>query len=188
MNIWLPFAHAYTDEDYERMLALQGHTKISNIQEILDASVEYTKCMILMENGNLSEDSINDLAQKIAKYRVSAKKKMQEHNNKIDKLKEKLRDELPKTRTVYSVFHTLAELAEHCAKPNAKALLFLDEINRAQNEVMQELMNIILNRTINGYDLPKNCYVVAAANPSSSFSDFRDSEYQVNEFDTAQLS
>ena len=32
-------------------------------------------------------------------------------------------------------------------------LLFIDEINRAEHAVQQELMNLILNREINGFAL-----------------------------------
>ena len=34
-----------------------------------------------------------------------------------------------------------------------RVLLFIDEINRAEHAVQQELMNLILNREINGFSL-----------------------------------
>jgi MoxR-like ATPase/soluble cytochrome b562 len=60
-------------------------------------------------------------------------------------------------------------------------ILFVDELNRTEPQVMKELMNIVLNRNINGYDLPWWVTVVAAVNPSS-----QSSVYAVNELDDAQ--
>ena len=59
--------------------------------------------------------------------------------------------------------------------------LFIDELNRTDPQVMRELMNIILNRNINGFNLPWWVNIVAAINPST-----QDSKYAVNEFDEAQ--
>lgn len=61
-------------------------------------------------------------------------------------------------------------------------LLFIDEVNRTELQTMKELMNIILNRTVNGYDLPWWVSVVSAINPSS-----QNSSYATNEMDSAQL-
>ena len=60
-------------------------------------------------------------------------------------------------------------------------LLFIDEINRTDPQVMKELMNIVLNRNVNGYDFPWWVTVVSAVNPSS-----QSSVYAVNEMDDAQ--
>ena len=48
----------------------------------------------------------------------------------------------------------------------------------------QELMNLILNREINGYKLHDNVNILAAMNPSNKYdSDF---DYQVVDMDAAQ--
>lgn len=60
-------------------------------------------------------------------------------------------------------------------------VLFFDELNRCEQYTMKELMNIILNKSVNGYDLPWWVAVVAAVNPSS-----QNSTYATNEFDDAQ--
>lgn len=60
--------------------------------------------------------------------------------------------------------------------------IFLDEINRADIMAQKECMNIILNRSVNGYDLPWWSEIVAAMNPVS-----QNSTYAVNEMDPAQL-
>lgn len=60
-------------------------------------------------------------------------------------------------------------------------LLFIDEMNRTDNQTMKELMNIVLTRSVNGYDFPWWVFVVSAINPSSG-----DSVYSTNEMDPAQ--
>jgi MoxR-like ATPase len=60
-------------------------------------------------------------------------------------------------------------------------LLFIDELNRTESQTMKELMNIVLNRNVNGYDLPWWVNVVSAVNPAS-----QNSTYSTNEMDDAQ--
>lgn len=60
-------------------------------------------------------------------------------------------------------------------------LLFIDELNRTEQQTMKELMNIILNRSVNGYDFPWYVSVVSAINPCS-----QNSSYATNEMDDAQ--
>lgn len=59
--------------------------------------------------------------------------------------------------------------------------LFIDEINRAEQVIMKEMMNFVLNRRINGYNLPWFVSVVCAANPAT-----QEDEYATNEMDPAQ--
>ena len=85
--------------------------------------------------------------------------------------------------TVYAVHSKLREVDEEIAKGNS-VLLFIDEINRCEHTVQQELMNLILNREINGYKLHDNVNILAAMNPSNKYdSDF---DYQVVDMDAAQ--
>lgn len=70
--------------------------------------------------------------------------------------------------------------------PKKTTILFIDELNRTEHAVIQELMNIILNREINGVEIPPNVKIIAACNPSSEWSDFKDSEYHVTDIDEAQ--
>lgn len=88
-----------------------------------------------------------------------------------------------KKTTVYAIHNKLREIDEELA--NGKTvLLFIDEINRCEHTVQQELMNLILNKEINGYKLHKNVKIVAAMNPSGKYgSDF---DYQVVDMDAAQ--
>lgn len=60
-------------------------------------------------------------------------------------------------------------------------IILIDELNRAEMQTMKELMNFILNRSINGYDLPWWVSIISAVNPSS-----QNSTYATNEMDDAQ--
>lgn len=92
-------------------------------------------------------------------------------------------NQVEKKMTVYAVHNKLKEIDEQIAL-GKKVLLFIDEINRCEHTVQQELMNLILNREINGYRLHHNVKILAAMNPSSKYgSDF---DYQVVDMDAAQ--
>ena len=92
-------------------------------------------------------------------------------------------NQVEKRMTVYAVHNKLKEIDEQIAS-GKKVLLFIDEINRCEHTVQQELMNLILNREINGYRLHHNVKILAAMNPSSKYgSDF---DYQVVDMDAAQ--
>ncbi len=77
--------------------------------------------------------------------------------------------------TVYAVHHTLEHVAQAVDK-GRQVLLFIDEINRAEHAVQQELMNLILNREINGFSLSDQVRIIAAMNPEDSF-DYQTTEY-----------
>ena len=92
-------------------------------------------------------------------------------------------EKIEKKITVYAVHNKLREIDEEIAKGKS-VLLFIDEINRCEHTVQQELMNLILNREINGYKLNDDVKILAAMNPSSKYgSDF---DYQVVDMDAAQ--
>ena len=92
-------------------------------------------------------------------------------------------NKIEKKITVYAIHSKLKQIDEEIAKGN-KVLLFIDEINRCEHTVQQELMNLILNREINGYKLHDDVKILAAMNPSSKYgSDF---DYQVIDMDAAQ--
>ena len=61
-------------------------------------------------------------------------------------------------------------------------IIFIDEINRTENTVYKELMNILLTRSVNGYQFPWWVLFVGAKNPST-----QNSVYATNEMDPAQL-
>ncbi|WP_024621896.1 ATP-binding protein [Metaclostridioides mangenotii] len=92
-------------------------------------------------------------------------------------------DKKEKKMTVYAVHNKLRDIDEEISKGKT-VLLFIDEINRCEHTVQQELMNLILNREINGYNLHDDVKILAAMNPSSKYgSDF---DYQVVDMDAAQ--
>jgi MoxR-like ATPase len=89
--------------------------------------------------------------------------------------------------TAYATFHVLDKVMTWYEKdPAQHILLFIDEINRCEHAVQQELMNLILNREINGLALPEVVHIMAAANPSNKFSDFKNTTYQTVDMDEAQ--
>lgn len=88
-------------------------------------------------------------------------------------------------RTVYATHEKLSKISDW-VENGRKVLLFIDELNRCEHAVQQELMNLILNREINGYTLPDDVKILAAMNPSNKYEEFRDSEYAVVDMDPAQ--
>ncbi len=92
-------------------------------------------------------------------------------------------NEVVNKTTVYAVHNKLRAIDEEILKGKT-VLLFIDELNRCEHAVQQELMNLILNREINGYKLNEDVKILAAMNPSSKYgSDF---DYQVVDMDSAQ--
>lgn len=73
----------------------------------------------------------------------------------------------------------IAALQNGAVRP---VILFIDEINRTENSVYKELMNILLTRSVNGYQFPWWVFFVGAMNPST-----QNSVYATNEMDPAQL-
>ena len=70
--------------------------------------------------------------------------------------------------TIYATHHKLVEIDRVLKDDeNKEVILFIDELNRCDHAVAQELMNLILNREINGYILNERVKVIAAMNPSS---------------------
>ncbi len=77
---------------------------------------------------------------------------------------------------------------EQAAKAGKRCILFLDELNRAQTEVRQAALQLVLDKQIHEHRLPKtivngvefDTFVVAAVNPADGF-------YQVDELDPALL-
>lgn len=87
--------------------------------------------------------------------------------------------EIEEKATVYAIHHKLRDVDKALAD-GKEVLLFIDEINRCEHAVQQELMNLILNREINGYDLPDKAHIIAAMNPSDSY------DYEATDMDAAQ--
>ncbi len=81
--------------------------------------------------------------------------------------------------TVYAIHHKLKEMNDQVAV-GKEVLLFIDEINRCEHAVQQELMNLILNREINGHKLGDKVHIIAAMNPTDTY------DYQTVEMDAAQ--
>ncbi|PKK39047.1 MoxR-like ATPase [Clostridiaceae bacterium JG1575] len=89
-------------------------------------------------------------------------------------------------KTFYATHHKLAQIEEYLEAHENGCLLFIDEINRCDHAVQQELMNLILNREINGYQLSPRVVVAAAMNPPPRMDSLGETRYQVVEMDPAQ--
>ena len=89
-------------------------------------------------------------------------------------------------KTFYATHHKLMEIDTWLQNNPGKVMLFIDEINRCDHSVQQELMNLILNREINGYKLSDRVLVAAAMNPTSKMDTYRETDYQVVDMDPAQ--
>lgn len=89
-----------------------------------------------------------------------------------------------KGKTIYATHNKLSLAAEEERKGN-EVLIFIDELNRCDHAVQQELMNIILNREINGFEIGDKIKIIAAVNPFSN-DGYGGEGYDVVEMDLAQ--
>lgn len=90
-------------------------------------------------------------------------------------------------KTIYATHNKLSEVERLANLDDDKnVILFIDELNRCEHAVQQELMNLILNREINGYYLAHKVRVITAMNPSNKYESFESSDYQVVDMDAAQ--
>lgn len=91
------------------------------------------------------------------------------------------------TVTEYAIHTKLKQMYDSLTENSDRpVLIFIDELNRCAKEVMQEMMNMILNREINGFRIPENVYIVAAMNPSQTADGFKgNNSYSVNDMDAA---
>lgn len=89
--------------------------------------------------------------------------------------------------TLYATHSKLIEIDKALKEDEYRqVILFIDELNRCDHAVAQELMNLILNREINGYVLDDRVKVIAAMNPSNKNDGFQNSRYDVVDMDPAQ--
>jgi len=51
--------------------------------------------------------------------------------------------------------------------PDSKGLIFMDEINRARPDVLQAVFQLVLDKRLHEYELPKGWHVIGAMNPST---------------------
>ena len=86
----------------------------------------------------------------------------------------------------YGYAHTLIEIIQFAeAHPQQPIIWFLDEFNRGTQAVQSELMNLVLQRTINTLQLPNQVKLVIAENPDASMTGFEASDYGVVAGDAA---
>ncbi|GLB46826.1 ATPase [Philodulcilactobacillus myokoensis] len=82
--------------------------------------------------------------------------------------------------------HTLIQIIQHAQKaPKQPIYWFLDEFNRGTQAVQSELMNLVLQRSINSLKLPDQVHIIIAENPDSTMAGFENSNYGVAAGDDA---
>ncbi|MBW1605614.1 ATP-binding protein [Lactobacillus sp. Sy-1] len=76
--------------------------------------------------------------------------------------------------------HQLIEIIQFAQQhPNQPIYWFLDEFNRGSQGVQSELMNLVLQRSINSLRLPTEVRIIIAENPDATMSGFTNSDYHV---------
>lgn len=143
-----------------------GDTGIGKTALAKEIAQEHDWSLIIIDGNLLKEGEIGGLPT------IESYTRVNHHGDKVEK----------KT-TVYAVHNKLREIDEEIAQGKT-VLLFIDEINRCEHTVQQELMNLILNREINGYKLHEHVKIIAAMNPPSKYG--TDFDYQVVDMDVAQ--
>lgn len=64
---------------------------------------------------------------------------------------------------------------------NGKWILFLDEVNRANKDVLQAIFQLVLDRKVHEYEIPEDTFIIAASNPPTgdyAVLDFNDAAFQ----------
>lgn len=89
-------------------------------------------------------------------------------------LMEFIKDPQGKTRTTY------ARPDFWPMDPKEKVLIFFDELNRANRQLVQPIMELALEFKHHDYNLPEGCRVIAAMNPATV-------DYQTNDISDAAL-
>lgn len=154
--------------------------KFSEVLKTVDLVIESGEVPLIIGESGIGKTSlVKEIAKKYNYYLCTIDANL---------LKEGEIGGLPvveKGRTLYATHYKLAEI-EKVIKEEKEVLLFIDELNRCEHAVQQELMNLILNREINGYMLSDRVKIIAAMNPSSKYDDFENTDYQVVDMDPAQ--
>lgn len=86
----------------------------------------------------------------------------------------------------FGYHHTLIEIIRWADQhPKQPIIWFLDEFNRGSQAVQSELMNLVLQRQINGLQLPQEVHLVLAENPDATMAGFSQTAYGVTTGDPA---
>lgn len=184
-----------TKKDLAITPLISGKHGIGKSQMIKSIADSLGGICITVEGGSLKEGEITGLPYQYVdpngktKFRFLpyyAVERIQSEEKRIYELSHKeqvndllLGDENKYANNDISVEEKLDLIKKGMVRPT---IIFIDEINRTENTVYKELMNILLTRSVNGYNFPWWVFFVAAMNPSS-----QNSVYTTNEMDPAQL-
>lgn len=175
---------------------ISGKHGIGKSQMIKSIAADINGECITIEGGTLKEGEITGLPYQykddegkikfrflpyyaIERIQNEEKRLYFETNNSDAVLDNLLGDENRYSMNDISVGEKISLIREKKIRP---VIIFIDEINRTENTVYKELMNILLTRSVNGYNFPWWVFFVGAMNPST-----QNSIYATNEMDPAQL-
>lgn len=174
---------------------VSGKHGIGKSQMIKSIADEIGGICITIEGGTLKEGEITGLPYQYKDEKGNIKfrflpyyaiERIQEEEKRIFELKKnkKAHSLLEGDENKYSINDLSVEEKIKAIKDGDVKLviIFIDEINRTENTVYKELMNILLTRSVNGYNFPWWVQFVGAMNPSTL-----NSIYATNEMDPAQL-
>lgn len=174
---------------------ISGRHGIGKSMLVRELAAEMNATYITIEGGSLKEGEITGLPYqyvdgeghisfRFLPYYVIARIQQKEKEIFLQSKRESDNDAIEGEENRYSINDLTPEekiklLQEKKISP---VIIFFDEINRTDSQVYKELMNILLTRSVNGYQLPWWVFIIGAMNPASS-----DSVYATNEMDPAQL-
>lgn len=162
-----------------------GHTgvgKTSLVQEIYPDAPVVVILASLLKEGEIGGMPIT---RKVGITNFLAK--LAANNPRLERVMKKrvVREEGKTTLFIndYTVHGTILRCLQLCAR-HETVILFIDEINRADRETMNELFSLILTKEIQGLQLPGNLKVIVAANPEETDETI---DYGVNAMNAAFL-
>jgi len=154
--------------------------KFSEVLDTVNMIIEASDVPLIIGESGIGKTALAHALAKVNEYSLV--------NIDANLLKEGEIGGLPNVvegKTVYATHYKLTQIRDEI-NAGKVVLLFIDELNRCDHVVQQEIMNLILNREINGYSLSKDVKIIAAMNPSNKYENFKDSDYEVVDMDPAQ--
>lgn len=182
-----------SDKDYDRMVGSITNALLEN-NIAYEEELEYAKHPVISAISKLQEHYYN-LAKTVGFNLPSGKLKIDENGNEIIILNDgeiQIVKEYNHAEQLSTSFRNQFAFGENLSPEDRIHLIItkqinvyfclVDELNRPDPRVMSEMMNFVLNRTINGYNLPWWVCLAAAQNPAGS-----DSDYATTALEPAQL-
>ena len=184
-----------TKKDLAITPLVSGKHGIGKSQMIKSIAEDLNGICITIEGGTLKEGEITGLPYQYKDDNNNIKFRFLPYYA-VERIQEEEKRIYLETHTDININHLLGDENKYAlnnitpeekinlllSKKIKPVIIFIDEINRTENSVYKELMNILLTRSVNGYNFPWWVFFVGAMNPST-----QNSIYATNEMDPAQL-